>query len=74
MEFNFAYNKPNSFFKEKKAITLRELVNGADEKICSGSEVTIICKSRELKVYFDVVSKDRIHVYRVSHEDLELVK
>lgn len=74
MEFNFAYNKPNSFFKEKKAILKSELTNGLNERLSKDSIVIINKKSNGLKVYFDIYSENGIVMNNVSYEALELIK
>lgn len=74
MEFNFAYNKPNSFFKEKKAILKSELANGLNERLSKDSIVIINKKSNGLKVYFDIYSENGIVMNNVSYEALELIK
>lgn len=74
MEFNFAYNKPNSFFKDKKARVINPIYNLNNEKIDSDSIVTISKKSNGLKVFFDIHLDSKIYMYNVSFEDLELTK
>ena len=72
MEFNLAYNKPNSFFREKKAVVLNDLSNRNNEVITKGSTVTIDGKSRGMKVFFDVVSECGIHIDNISYDNLNL--
>lgn len=72
MEFNTAYNKPNSFFREKKAVVLNDLSNGNNEVITKGSTVTIDGKSRGMKVFFNIVSDNGIHIDNISYENLKL--
>jgi hypothetical protein len=72
MEFNTAYNKPNSFFKEKKAVVTNDLLNINNDLITKGSTVTITGKSRGMKAFFDVVSENGIHIDNVSFENLKL--
>ncbi|OJX55526.1 MAG: hypothetical protein BGO88_04750 [Flavobacterium sp. 38-13] len=75
MKFNIAYNKPNSFFKDKKAVLLQDLSNGLGEVLKTGTEVTILKRSTGLKIYFDIVEdSSRIFMYRCVYECLELKK
>ena len=74
MDFNFAYNKPNSFFKEKKASVTCDLFNRSGQTIKKDSIVTIYGKSRDLKVFFDIVSESGIKIDNVSHEALNIIK
>lgn len=74
MDFNFAYNKPNSFFKDKKANVNQDLFNGNEETIKKDSIVTIYGKSRGLKVFFDIVSETGIQINNVSYEALVIIK
>lgn len=74
MDFNFAYNKPNSFFKDKKAKIDRELSNGLDQTIAKDSIVTIERKSEQLKTFFNIVSDEGVTIYNVCCESLELIK
>jgi hypothetical protein len=72
MEFNLAYNKPNSFFRDKKAIVLNDLSNRNDQVIYKGSVVTIYGKSRGMKVFFDVISESGIHIDNISYDNINL--
>lgn len=74
MKFDFAYNKPNSFFRNKKATANQDLVNGNDEKIVKGTVVTINSKSRGLKVYFDIFTEDGTQINNVSYDSLDIIK
>lgn len=73
MKFETAYNKPNSFFKDKKAVLLQDLSNGLGEVLKTGTEVTILKRSTGLKIYFDIVEdSSRIFMSRCIYECLEL--
>ena len=74
MNFNFAYNKPNSFFKEKKARVTNDIFNYNEQIIKKNSIVTIYSKSTELKVFFNIVSECGIRIDNVSYENLEIIK
>lgn len=75
MKFETAYNKPNSFFKGKKAILNHDIENRLGEVLKSGTEVIITKRSEGLKVYFDIVSSDsKIYMYRCVYESLEIIK
>lgn len=74
MKFETAYNKPNSFFKGKKAKVIQEVRNGLDEVIETGVEVTINKKSDGFKIFFDIVSDSGVYMYRVPYDALELIK
>ena len=74
MKLNFAFNKPNSFFKDKKAKVTKDLMNGLDESISSGSEVTIISKAPGFKIFFNIQTDSGVYIDRVSYEDLEIIK
>lgn len=77
MKFNFAYNKPNSFFRDKKATVNKDLVlngNGLDDKIEKDTVITIYGKSTGSKVSFDIFTEDGIEMNRISHEYLEIIK
>lgn len=75
MKFETAYNKPNSFFKDKKAVLLQDLSNGLGEVLKTGTEVTILKRSTGLKIYFDIVAdSSRIFINRCIYESLELKK
>lgn len=74
MDFNFAYNKPNSFFKEKKARVNQDLFNRNEEIIEKDSIVTIYGKSRGFKAFFDIYSDTGIQIDNVSYEALEMIK
>lgn len=72
MEFNTAFNKPNSFFSEKKAVASSDITNRRNDIILKGSEVTITGRSRGFKVFFDIVSESGTHIDNVSYENLNL--
>jgi hypothetical protein len=75
MKFETAYNKPNSFFKDKKAVLLQDLSNGLGEELKAGAEVTILKRSTGLKIYFDILEdSSRIFMSRCIYECLELKK
>lgn len=72
MEFNLAYNKPNSFFIEKKAVVTSDLSNRNNDLITKGTTVTIKGKSRGMKVFFDVLSESGLHIDNVSYDNLNI--
>lgn len=75
MTENFVKRNTFGFFMNKKAKVLTEQSNIGGDVIPAGTEVTLIGKNQDIKTCIDIRDEvNNITIYRVSCENLELIK